>query len=84
MEERMTDRIPPHHMDAERSVLGSMLLAHEAVLLAQELLDPEDFYDGHKEIFAAMCHLANQSRKIDLVTVDRSSPAADASRAWVG
>ncbi len=67
----MTDRIPPHHVDAERSVLGSMLLAHEAVLLAQELLDAEDFYDpAHKEIFAAMCHLANQSRRIDLVTVD--------------
>jgi len=71
MDERMTDRIPPHHLDAERSVLGSMLLAHEAVLLAQELLDPEDFYDpAHKEIFAAMCHLANQSKRIDLVTVD--------------
>lgn len=71
MEQRMTDRIPPHHTDAERSVLGSMLLAHEAVLLAQELLDPDDFYDpAHREIFAAMCHLANQSRKIDLVTVD--------------
>jgi replicative DNA helicase len=67
----MTDRIPPHHIDAERSVLGSMLLAHEAVLLAQELLDADDFYDpAHREIFAAMCHLANQSRKIDLVTVD--------------
>ena len=71
MDDRMTDRIPPHHVDAERSVLGSMLLAHEAVLLAQELLDAEDFYDpAHKEIFAAMCHLANQSRRIDLVTVD--------------
>ena len=39
MEQRLTDRIPPHHQDAERSVLGSMLLAHEAVLLAQEMLD---------------------------------------------
>ena len=71
MDDRMTDRIPPHHIDAERSVLGSMLLAHEAVLLAQELLDAEDFYDpAHKEIFAAMCHLGNQSKRIDLVTVD--------------
>ncbi len=71
MEQRMTDRIPPHHQDAERSVLGSMLLSHEAVLLAQEMLDPDDFYDpAHREIFDAMCHLANQTRKIDLVTVD--------------
>ncbi len=71
MEQRMTDRIPPHHLDAERSVLGSMLLAREAVLLAQEMLDPDDFYDpAHREIFSAMCHLANQSRQIDLVTVD--------------
>ena len=71
MDDRMTDRIPPHHLDAERSVLGSMLLAREAVLLAQEMLDEDDFYDpAHKEIFSAMCHLANQSRQIDLVTVD--------------
>jgi replicative DNA helicase len=48
-----------------------MLLAHEAVLLSQELLDADDFYDpAHKEIFAAMCHLANQSKRIDLVTLD--------------
>ena len=71
MDDRMTDRIPPHHLDAERSVLGSMLLAREAVLLAQEMLGEDDFYDpAHKEIFSAMCHLANQSRQIDLVTVD--------------
>lgn len=67
----MTDRIPPHHIDAERSVLGSMLLSQEAVLLAQETLSPDDFYDpAHREIFSAMCNLANQSKRIDLVTVD--------------
>ena len=67
----MTDRIPPHHIDAERSVLGSMLLSQEAVLLAQEMLSPDDFYDpAHREIFSAMCNLANQSKRIDLVTVD--------------
>ena len=66
-----TDRIPPHHLDAERSVLGSMLLSHEAVLLAQEHLSADDFYDpAHREIFAAALHLASQSRPVDLVTLD--------------
>lgn len=72
MEQRqMGDRVPPHHLDAERSVLGSMLLAHEAVLLAQEMLSEDDFYDpAHREIFSAMTHLANQTRPVDLVTLD--------------
>ncbi len=65
------DRIPPHHLDAERSVLGSMLISSEAVLLAQELLREEDFYDpAHREIFAASLHLAQQSRPVDLITLD--------------
>jgi replicative DNA helicase len=52
------------------------------VLLAQELLDADDFYDpAHKEIFAAMCHLANQSRRIDLVTVDEELSRRGALRA---
>ncbi|MDL2206472.1 replicative DNA helicase [Eubacteriales bacterium OttesenSCG-928-N13] len=72
MEQRMPgDRIPPHHLDAERSVLGSMLLANEAVLLAQELLTEDEFYEpAHREIFSAMLRLVTQSRPVDLVTLE--------------
>ena len=63
-------RIPPHSMDAERSVLGAMLQDRNALLLANEALSPEDFYSpAHREIFAAMRQLFNQSQPIDLVTV---------------
>lgn len=64
-------RVPPHHLEAERSVLGAMLQSPEAVMLAQESLTPDDFYDpAHHEIFDAMVHLASLSRPVDLVTLD--------------
>ncbi|MBQ3223166.1 MAG: replicative DNA helicase [Clostridia bacterium] len=64
-------RIPPHHADAEKSVLGSMLLSHNAALMAVESLKVEDFYDpAHREIFAAMAYLGSMSRPIDLVTLE--------------
>ncbi|MEF9895639.1 MAG: replicative DNA helicase, partial [Clostridia bacterium] len=72
MEQRMPgERVPPHHADAEKSVLGAMMISNEAVLLANEMLAPDDFYDpAHREIFDAMTYLAGQSRPVDLVTVD--------------
>ena len=51
----MGDRIPPQSMEAERSVLGAMLLEGQAAGLAVEKLVPEDFYRGaHARIFAAI------------------------------
>ena len=71
MEQPIGGRIPPHHEVAEKSVLGSMLQDHQAVLLAQELLHEDDFYDpANREIFSAMLHLSAMSRPVDLVTVD--------------
>ena len=71
MEQRMPgERIPPHHTEAEKSVLGSMMISGAAVLLAHELLVADDFYHpAHREIFDAMTYLATQSRPIDMVTV---------------
>lgn len=64
-------RVPPHHIDAERSVLGAMLQSADSVMLAQESLKPEDFYDpAHREIFDSMMHLAQQGKPVDLVTLD--------------
>ena len=61
----------PCNPDAEKSVLGAMLQSNDAVLLAQESLTSDDFYDpAHREIFEAMTHLAGQSRPVDLVTLD--------------
>ena len=71
MEQRMPgERIPPHHTEAEKSVLGSMMISNAAVLLAHELLSTDDFYHpAHREIFDAMTYLATQSHPIDMVTV---------------
>ena len=64
-------RIVPHHADAEKSVLGSMLLSQNAALMAMESLHEDDFYDpAHREIFAAMLYLGSMSRPIDLVTLE--------------
>ena len=64
-------RIPPHSADAEKSILGSILISHNAALLAMQMLREDDFYDpAHREIFSAMAHIASLSRPIDLVTIE--------------
>lgn len=64
------DRIPPHDLDAERAVLGSMLINKDAVGKAVELLKPDDFYRGvHQEIFAVMVDLFARNEPVDVLTV---------------
>ena len=60
----------PHSVEAERSVLGSMLLEHEALEQMLEQLRAEDFYvSGHEQIFAAMRDIRNLGSAVDLVTL---------------
>ena len=60
----------PHQDEAERSVLGSMLKSPEAMMLAQESLREDDFYDPNaRELFGAMLYIAAHSRPVDIVTV---------------
>ncbi|NLB43087.1 MAG: replicative DNA helicase, partial [Clostridiales bacterium] len=57
-------------LDAEQSVLGSMLLDKEAVAAASEVLQGEDFYsDAHKEIYEAILDNYEQGKPVDLVTL---------------
>ena len=64
-------RTPPSHPESERSVLGAMLRSRSAAQIAVESLRPDDFYDpANREIFAAMCAMNDESRPIDLVTLD--------------
>ena len=44
MEEAIIKRVMPHSIEAEQSVIGSMLMDREAVLVASEILSGEDFY----------------------------------------
>ena len=64
------ERIPPHNDDAEKSVLGSILLDKEALYEVLEILKPEDFYsEMHKEIYSAIIELYRKSQPVDILTV---------------
>lgn len=64
------ERIPPHNDDAEKSVLGSLLLDKEALFEVLEILKPEDFYsEMHKEIYSAVIELYRKSQPVDILTV---------------
>ena len=70
MSQSWNDRIPPHNLEAEQSVIGAIFLAPEAFSTASEILIPEDFYRaGHQRIFAAMMKLSDRGEPIDVVTV---------------
>lgn len=60
----------PFSEDAEKSVLGSMMLSAEAVDLASEALNTEDFYiPKHRQIFAAMLDINARNGAVDVVTL---------------
>jgi replicative DNA helicase len=64
------DRPMPQSPDAERAVLGSILLNNHAFYRVVGTIDTEDFFrDAHRAIFASMRRLAEQSREIDLLTL---------------
>lgn len=66
----LTDRVPPHNLEAEQSVLGSMLMEKEAITSASEHLTPDDFYqDHHKKIYKAIIKLYDRGEPVDLVTL---------------
>jgi replicative DNA helicase len=66
----LTSRIPPHSLEAERAVLGSILLERESLPRALELLRPPDFYkEGHRKIFEAMIALFERNEPVDSLTL---------------
>ena len=70
MEEYLGAKVPPYSLEAEQSVIGSMLIDFEAVALAFESLTADDFYrQENREIFSAMEYLFNKNQPIDVVTV---------------
>lgn len=63
-------KVPPHNEEAEKSVLGAILLDKEAINIASEILKPEDFYNNiHEIIFDAMITLFDARSPIDVVTL---------------
>ena len=70
MNDELMGRIPPHDVEAEQAVLGSMLVDKDAILEVIEILKPEDFYrTEHSEIYSAMLDLYEASKPVDLLTL---------------
>ncbi|MDE5780538.1 MAG: replicative DNA helicase [Lachnospiraceae bacterium] len=70
MDEGLIKRVLPHSIDAERSVIGSMILDSEAVITASEIVTKEDFYGKQYGIlYEAMVELYNDGKPIDLITL---------------
>ena len=70
MEEALIKRILPHSEEAERSVIGCMIMSRDAILAASELLSGEDFYQQQLGVvFDAMVELFNEGKPVDLVTL---------------
>jgi len=64
------DRLPPQSVDAEESVLGSILIDRDAVVEVAEFLRPEDFYrQANGLVFSAILEMFERSEPVDIVTV---------------
>jgi replicative DNA helicase len=64
------ERSLPHNLEAEKSVLGAVLIHNDAFNLAVELIDSRDFYrDAHRRIFDKMIALSERNEVIDFVTL---------------
>jgi replicative DNA helicase len=64
------EKILPSNLEAERSILGAILLDDKAVLAVFERLKPQDFYlEQNRRIFENMLQLMNSARPIDLITL---------------
>src|SRR5437870_740690 len=63
------ERVPPHNLEAEESVLGSMMLSTEAIAEVIEEIKPDDFYrSSHRIIFEALVHLYGRGEPVDAIT----------------
>ena len=66
----LPERVPPQNIEAEQAVLGAMMIKKEAIVEAQEILQPEDFYrEAHRRVYDAMLKLAENDEAVDLVTL---------------
>lgn len=70
VDENFIKRIQPHNEEAEKSVLGSMLMDRDAIVEADDILVPKDFYQQQYGIlFEAMVELYREGKAVDLVTL---------------
>lgn len=70
MDEQVIRKIQPNSIESEQAVLASMLASRDAVIIAADMLNPDDFYQSqYGVIFEAMVELYHEGIGIDLITV---------------
>ena len=77
-EENVIKRILPHSMEAEQSVIGSMIMDREAIVVASELISGDDFYNRQYGIlYETMVELNDAGSPVDLVTLQNKLKEKD-------
>ncbi len=65
------EKLPPHNLEAEESLLSATLIDNDTLLDILEIIKPDDFYrTAHQKIFASVIDLFNNSEPVDLVTLN--------------
>ena len=78
MDEALIKKVLPHSVDAEKSVIGSMLMDQDAVVAASEILTKDDFYGKqYGTLFEAMLILYKEGKAVDLVTLQNQLKEMD-------
>ena len=90
MEEALIKRNMPNSREAEESVIGAMIMDRDAVMIASEMLEKEDFYhQQYGVLFETMVELYNKEQPIDVITLqnrlrEKNVPAELSSMEFVG
>ena len=75
------ERLPPHNVEAEQSVLGSLLIDRDAIIRVASFLRPEDFYAGANGVdLSAILDLYNRREPTDFVTLSDELPRRERLR----
>ena len=70
MDDALIKRVLPHSLEAEQSVIGSMLMDREAIITASEIVTADDFYQHQYGVmYESMVELFNEGKPVDLVTL---------------
>lgn len=76
--EAVLKRTPPHSLEAERAVIGAMLMNKEAIITAADILVGEDFYQSvYGILFDTMVELLHEKKQVDLITLQQKLKEKD-------
>ena len=70
VDETVIKRVMPHSVEAEQSVIGSMIMDREAIVVASDVVTGDDFYNKqYGVLFDTMVELNNEGQPVDIVTL---------------